>query len=235
MLIGHLRGERFFLKTIREGSHGGTKARRGRGGRPESCDRGTGTVGLAGSLARFSNNNHKKTVRVSTPEVPLVPGKWVEVSGVVTMPWDFQEYDWLRLCHFFASAKGNFKSLYFDACSVTPIEPQAELAQGVEASTPSLDRLRAFMVPRASETILLGDGTVPSIPGSAGLNLFKGVMGFVNPANADAVVPEGNGDGGGGNYIAFRHGGKANLIFCDGHVESLRPAQVKQKNFAVRY
>lgn len=103
--------------------------------------RGTGTVGLAGSLARLSNNNHKKVVRVTTPEVPLVPGEWVEVSGVVTIPWDYQEYDWLRLCHFVPSAKGNFKNLYFDACSVTPIEPQAELAQRDEASKPALERL----------------------------------------------------------------------------------------------
>lgn len=123
-------------------------------------------------------------------------------------------------------------------------EPVGSFQSGVRSYAPNqlvmkpgalTDRLRAAKLQRPSQTILLGDATIPTIPGTASLNLLTGVMSFTNPANADNTVPEGNGDGGGGSSIAFRHGGKANLIFCDGHVESLRPDQVKQKNFSVSY
>lgn len=48
-------------------------------------------------------------------------------------------------------------------------------------------------------------------------------------ANADKIVPEASG------AIDYRHDGRAHALFADGHVEALRPDQVRYRNFTNAY
>ena len=114
-------------------------------------------------------------------------------------------------------------------------------------------RVTPLKLARPSEQIFLGD----ALPRSAGAKhghsmiMWWGLRGsptgntWSNPPVANALaserpvtLPKGivkfTTDSGGG-LPAFRNRGKGHFLFADGHVESLAPAELKQKHFAISY
>lgn len=114
-------------------------------------------------------------------------------------------------------------------------------------------RVRPHMIQRPSQVILLGDtsqyerlsgvwiayGALINpfpINSQIGSDTASETAIQTGPYGRDVVfepIPESNGDG---PSIRLRHNGRANLIFVDGHVESItNVSQLKQKNFYWNY
>lgn len=93
-----------------------------------------GEVGFQFTLVSPGAGDGKLDQTVTAPAVSLTPGKWVKVSGVVRLPWDYEKHSYLRKCFFFAKAAGNFQHLYFDDCSVVPLAPEASEVPETEAA-----------------------------------------------------------------------------------------------------
>ncbi|RMD84805.1 MAG: hypothetical protein D6820_00625 [Lentisphaerae bacterium] len=82
---------------------------------------GMGKAGL--QFGQVNRKSRKKYVGdVFIKPVPLQPGKWVKVSGVLDLLWDKERYDWLRWCRFVVTADGDFNELYIDNCRLEKVE-----------------------------------------------------------------------------------------------------------------
>jgi prepilin-type N-terminal cleavage/methylation domain-containing protein/prepilin-type processing-associated H-X9-DG protein len=113
-------------------------------------------------------------------------------------------------------------------------------------------RVRPSMIQRPSQVILLGDTsqwqrqagmwvafpTLVAYTGDTQTNSDSSAETSIQmgPGGRDKVfqtIPENDGDG---PSIRFRHKGRANLIFVDGHLESItNVSQLKQKNLYYNY
>lgn len=97
--------------------------------------------------------------------------------------------------------------------------------------------IRPAHIRRPSETVLLADG----FQHSTGKDSWSAYPVFnlnwpaddkssraEEPINEKDIVPAGG--------IQFRHSGKANLLYCDGHIASItNVSQLRRKNFSINY
>lgn len=98
--------------------------------------------------------------------------------------------------------------------------------------------VRAAAVPRPSQVIALIDAGQRAVRGTALHQMM--VTGANNPANADRPllgipITEPNTDITTRGTVRYRHQGNANALFFDGHVESMKPGSILEKNISISY
>jgi prepilin-type processing-associated H-X9-DG protein/prepilin-type N-terminal cleavage/methylation domain-containing protein len=115
-------------------------------------------------------------------------------------------------------------------------------------NSPNASKVKPFMITRPSEVVLLADGSQwkqagtfwtvwPYIVNPAGTQMGSAASAEQpleygsGPHGVYSVIPNGEGPS-----INFRHNGRANVVFCDGHVASItNVSDLKQKNLYWNY
>ncbi len=102
--------------------------------------------------------------------------------------------------------------------------------------------VRTEQIRRPTEVILFGDGEQFSLPG--GSNSTFNALGITPPSRGSPRVadepledPPRDTDGQGNTAPRYRHNGRGNFVFVDGHVESISLADggLKNRNYYINY
>jgi prepilin-type processing-associated H-X9-DG protein/prepilin-type N-terminal cleavage/methylation domain-containing protein len=102
----------------------------------------------------------------------------------------------------------------------------------------SVNTVNSEQIPRPTEVILMGDGEQRAVGESNGT--FNALpSGNGSPRNAEDPIqnPPRNQDGLGNTGPRYRHNGRANFVFADGHVESIsvESGGLLQKHYYINY
>lgn len=104
--------------------------------------------------------------------------------------------------------------------------------RGEEGAVP--DRISVYTVKRPSEVVMLADGAV-NARGFSDHSAFRQTGHAVtNPARADTPLPNDN-NGSTNACISWRHQGRTNVVFADGHTATVRLGDLYYRNLQVAY
>lgn len=102
-----------------------------------------------------------------------------------------------------------------------------------------LRQVLASSIPRPTEVILVADGALRPMPVAAAHGQFWQVdtAGQSNPwlGGANLVIADGPDVDDGTACFRFRHDGKLNVAFADGHVGSFEKGTIRQRNLHIAY
>ncbi len=103
--------------------------------------------------------------------------------------------------------------------------------------TSSRPFIRFGSLNRPTETIIMADATQQTTGGSHS-NLFSvpGIVGPGGEANANNPIDIGpDVDGDGSAWFRYRHDGRVNVVFADGHVGAFQKGQILQRHIRTNY
>lgn len=98
-------------------------------------------------------------------------------------------------------------------------------------------QVRVASVPRPSEVILVADGALRANGGAQGRFWQVENANLGNPpiSAADRIVADGADIDNGTAIFRFRHGGRLNVAFADGHIGSFEKGTIRQRNLHIAY
>jgi prepilin-type N-terminal cleavage/methylation domain len=125
-----------------------------------------------------------------------------------------------------------------EATNVRPTYSAHSTVMPDRTDNPARPLVRFGSLPRPTETILLGDATQQTEGGSHS-NLFSvpEIFGNGSSGNADNPITIGPDDESQPNrsWFRYRHDGRANVVFADGHVVSFRKGEILQRHIRTNY
>ncbi len=106
----------------------------------------------------------------------------------------------------------------------------------IDQANESRSAVKVSKIQRASQIILVADGTQQAHGGAAAR--FWEVDGWRSPktaATGDNFIADGPDTDGVNGHLRFRHKGKINVAFVDGHAEAIAKGAIKERNIHISY